>query len=51
MNVETHHASKQFLKNVQSEPDPRLARLVHKVYLAKKGHSCSEIVQIIGSNR
>ena len=51
MNVKTHHTSKQLLKMYKSEPDPRLARRIHGVYLAKKGHSCPEIVQIIGSIR
>jgi transposase len=51
MNVKTHHTSKQLLKMYKSEPDPRLARRIHGVYLAKKGQSCPEIVQITGSSR
>jgi len=48
MNVKTHHTAKQLLKMYKSKQDPRLARRIHGVYLANKGHNCSEIMQIIG---
>ena len=51
MNVRTHHASDQLLKMYKAESHPRLARRIHGVYLANKGHTCPEIVQIIGASR
>jgi len=51
MNVKTHYTSNQLLKMYKSEPDPRLARRIHGIYLASKGHSCREIMQIIGASR
>ena len=51
MNIKTHYTSNQLLKLYKSEPDPRLARRIHGIYLASKGHSCPEIMQIIGASR
>ena len=51
MNVKTHHTSNQLLKRYKAESDPRLARRIHGIYLANKGHSCPEIIQIIGASR
>ncbi|MHC4808178.1 MAG: IS630 family transposase [Planctomycetota bacterium] len=51
MNVKTHHTSNQLLKMYRAESNPRLARRIHGVYLANKGHSCPEIMQIIGASR
>ena len=51
MNVKTHCTSNQLLKMYKIESNPRLARRIHGVYLANKGHSCPEIMQIIGSSR
>ena len=51
MNVKTHHTSNQLLKMYKIESNPRLARRIHGVYLANKGHTCPEIMQIIGASR
>ena len=51
MNVKTHHTSNQLLKMYKAESNPRLARRIHGVYLANKGHTCPEIMQIIGACR
>jgi len=51
MNVKTHHTSNQLLNMYKAESNPRLARRIHGVYLANKGHTCPEIIQIIGASR
>ena len=51
MNVKKHHTSNQLLKMYKAESNPRLARRIHGIYLANKGHSCPEIMQIIGASR
>ena len=51
MNVKTHHTSNQLLKMYKAESNPRLARRIHGLYLANKGHTCPEIMQIIGASR
>jgi transposase len=51
MNVKTHRTSSQLLKMYKTESNPRLARRIHGVYLAKKGHTCPEIMQITGASR
>ena len=51
MNVKTHHTSNQLLKMYKIESNPRLSRRIHGVYLANKGHTCPEIMQIIGASR
>jgi len=51
MNVKPHHTSNQLLKMYKTEPNPRLARRIHGVYLARKGHTCPEIMKIIGASR
>lgn len=51
MNVKSHHTSNQLLKMYRIEPNPRLARRIHGVYLASKGLTCPEIIKIIGASR
>jgi len=51
MDVKTHHTSNQLLKMYKIESNPRLARRIHGVYLANRGHTCPEIMQIIGASR
>ena len=51
MNVKTHHTSNQLLNMYKAESNPRLARRIHGVYLAGIGHTCPEIIQIIGASR
>ena len=51
MNVKAHHTSNQLLKMYKAESNPRLARRIHGVYLASKGSSCTQIMEITGSAR
>ena len=51
MNVKKHHRSDQLLKMYKAESNSRLARRIHGIYLADKGHTCPEIMQIIGASR
>jgi transposase len=51
MNVKSQHTSNQLLKIYRTEPNPRLARRIHGVYLASKGLTCPEIIKIIGASR
>jgi len=51
MNVKPHYTSNQLLKMYKTQPNHRLARRIHGVYLANKGHTCAEIVQITGACR
>jgi transposase len=51
MNVKPHYTSNQLLKMYKSQSNHRLARRIHGVYLANKGHTCPEIMQITGACR
>lgn len=51
MNVKEHHSSKQLLKMYKTESDARLARRIQAVFLASKGHTCPEIMNITGASR
>ena len=51
MNVKEHNTSKQILKMYKTESDARLARRIQGVYIAIKGHNCSEIMHITGASR
>ncbi len=51
MNVKTHHTSNQLRKMYKIESNPRLSHRIHGVYLANKGHTCPEIMQIMGASR
>lgn len=51
MNVNPHYTSSQLLKLYKTQPNHRLARRIHGIYLAQKGHSCPEIMKILGASR
>jgi transposase len=51
MNVKKYHTHQQLLNLYKIQPNPRLARRLHGVYLASKGLTCSEIMKIIGAGR
>jgi len=51
MNVKNHHTSNQLLTLYKTESDSRLARRIHGIYLARKGRTCPEIIQITGACR
>lgn len=45
MNVKSHHTSNQLLNMFKVEPNPRLARRIHGVYLANEGLTFPEIIK------
>jgi transposase len=51
MNVEAHHTSQELLKLYKSQSNPRLARRIHGIYLAAKGLSCTQVMEITGAKR
>jgi len=51
MNVKTHHTLKELQKLYRMENNARLARRIHGVYLASKGLTCPQIMEITGSSR
>jgi transposase len=51
MNIKPHHTNQQLQKLYRNEPDARLARRIHGVYLANKGLTCPQIMEITGSAR
>lgn len=51
MNVEPHHTTKQLQKFYRTEKIARLAQRIHGVYLASKGLTCSQIMNITGAAR
>ena len=51
MKVKSQHTSSQILKMYKTDSKSRLARRIHGIYLANKGHTCPEIVKIIGAGR
>jgi len=51
MNVKQHHTLKELQKLYRTEDNPRLARRIHGVYLARKGLTCPQIMDITVSAR
>jgi len=51
MNVKAHHTTQGLLKLYKSQPNPRLARRIHGIYLASKGITCTQIIETIGAKR
>ena len=51
MNVEPHHTTKQLQMFYRTEKIARLAQRIHGVYLASKGLTCPEIMNITGAAR
>ena len=51
MNVKPHHTRKELQKLYRTENNARLARRIHGVYLARKGVTCPQIMEITGSAR
>ena len=51
MNVKPHHTLKELQKLYRTENNARLARRIHGVYLASKGLTCLQIMEITGSAR
>jgi transposase len=51
MNVKPYHRPQQLQKLYRNETNARMARRIHGVYLASKGLTCPQIVEITGSAR
>lgn len=51
MNVKPHYRPQQLQKLYRSETNARLARRIQGVYLASKGLTCPQIMEITGSAR
>ena len=51
MNVKPHHTLKELQKLYRTESNARLARRIHGVYLASKGLTCPQIMEVTGSAR
>ena len=51
MNVNPHHTLKELQKLYRTENNARLARRIHGIYLASKGLTCPQIMEITGSAR
>ena len=51
MNIKPHYTLKELQKLYRTENNARLARRIHGVYLASKGLTCLQIMEITGSAR
>ena len=51
MNVKAHHTLKQLLHLYKTQSDPRLARRIHAICLARQELTCPEIMQITSAGR
>ena len=51
MNIKSHHTLKELYKFYRTQPHARLARRIHGLYLARKGLTCLQIMEITGSAR
>jgi len=51
MNVVAHHRPEQLQQLYRREKNSRLARRIQGVYLANKGLTCKQIMEITGSAR
>ena len=51
MKVTAHHTPEQLLQRYTTEPQSRLARRIHGIYLASRGLTCPEVMQITGAGR
>jgi len=51
MNVEFHHTTRELRRLYRTEKNARLAQRIHGVYLASKGLTCPQIMNITGAAR
>jgi len=51
MNLKDHHTIQELQTLYRTEKDARLARRLHAIYLADKGLSCTQIMNITGAAR
>jgi transposase len=51
MNVKAHHSTRKLQILYRTEKNAKLAQRIHGIYLARKGLSCPEIMNITGAAR
>ena len=51
MNVKAHHTLDELLTLYKTEMDPRLARRIQAIYLARKSFTCPQIMDLTGAKR
>jgi len=51
MNVKAHHALDELLPLYKTEMNPRLARRIQAIYLARKSFTCPQIMDLTGAKR
>ena len=51
MNVKAHHTLDELLTLYKTEMNPRLARRIRAVYLARKSFTCPQIMDLTGAKR
>lgn len=51
MNVKVHHTLDKLLTLYKTEMNPRLARRIQAIYLARKSFTCSQIMDMTGAKR
>lgn len=51
MTVKEYHSVQKLLSLAKSQPNPRLARRIQAVALARQGYSCPEITEMTGNCR
>ena len=51
MNVKAHHTLDELLTLYKTEMNPRLARRIQAIYLARKSFTCPQITDLTGAKR
>lgn len=51
MNVAHHHSIDELHTLYRTTTEARLARRIHAIWLARRGRTCPEIVEIVGASR
>ena len=51
MDVKAHHTLDELLTLYKTEMDPRLARRIQAIYLARKSFTCPQIMDLTGAKR
>ena len=51
MNVKPHHTPQELQTLYRTEMNAKLARRIHGVYLASRGMTCPQIMQVTGAKR
>lgn len=51
MDVKAHHTLDELLTHYKTEMNPRLARRIQAIYLARKSFTCTQIMDLTGAKR